>query len=117
MFILRAVDTTDHQELLCKFDSVIRGALSRLLGSTLTDRQWAQASLPAAMGGLGLRSAGDHAPAAHAVSLLSAQTLLDGLLGEDVNGPSLLQPLLDPLVLVSVGLEILVPASARCCHL
>ena len=81
--------------LLCKFDSVIRGALSRLLGSTLTDTQWAQASLPAAMGGLGLRSAVDHAPAAHAVSLLSAQTLLDGLLGEDVNGPSLLQPLLD----------------------
>ena len=95
MFMLRAVDTTDHQELLCKFDSVIRGALSRLLGSTLTDRQWAQASLPAAMGGLGLRSALVHAPAAHAVSLLSAQTLLDGLLGEDVNGPSLPQPLLD----------------------
>ena len=47
------------------------------------------------MGGLGLRSAVDHAPAAHAVSLLAAQTLLDGLLGEDVNGPSLPQPLLD----------------------
>ena len=41
------------------------------------------------MGGLGLRSAVDHAPAAHAVSLLAAQTLLDGLLGENVNGPLL----------------------------
>ena len=29
----------------------------------------------------------------------------------------LLQPVLDSLVLVSVGLEILVPASSRCCHL
>ena len=35
------------------------------------------------MGGLGLRSAVDHAPTAHAVSLLPAQPLLDGLLGED----------------------------------
>ena len=53
------------------------------MGSPLTDEQWAQASLPVEMGGLGLRSAVDHAPTAHAVSLLAAQPLLDGLLGED----------------------------------
>ena len=47
------------------------------------------------MGGLGLRSAVDHAPTAHAVSLLAAQPLLDGLLGEDEEEPSLPQPLLD----------------------
>ena len=43
MFMLRAVDTTDYQEQLQEFDSIIRGALSRILGSTLTDTQWAQA--------------------------------------------------------------------------
>ena len=37
------------------------------------------------MGGLGLRCAVDHAPVAHAVSLIAAQPLLDGLLGEDVD--------------------------------
>ena len=95
MFMLRAVNTTDHQEPLSKFDSIIRGAICRILGSPLTDEQWAQASLPAAMGGLGLRSAVDHAPTAHAVSLLAAQPLLDGLLGEDEEEPSLPQPLLD----------------------
>ena len=47
------------------------------------------------MGGLGLRSAADHAPTAHAVSFLAAQSLLDGLLGEDVEEPSLPQPLLE----------------------
>ena len=95
MFMLRAVNTTDHQEELSEFDSIIRGALCRILGSPLTDEQWTQASLPAAMGGLGLRSAVDHAPTAHAVSLLAAQPLLDGLLGEDEEEPSLPQPLLD----------------------
>ena len=47
------------------------------------------------MGGLGLRSAADHAAVAHAVSYLAAQPLLDGLLGEDSEEPQLPQPLLD----------------------
>ena len=89
MFMLRAVNTTDHQEQLSKFDSIIRGALSRILGATLTDDQWAQASLPVAMGGLGLRSAADHASTAHAVTLLAAQPLLDCLLGKGEKEPLL----------------------------
>ena len=97
MFMLRAVDTTDHLEQLTNFDSIIRGGLSRILGSNLTDLQWAQSSLPSAMGGLGLRCAIDHAPIAHAVSLLAAKPLLDGLLGEDVEDPRLPQPLLDQI--------------------
>ena len=72
MFMLRAVNTAHHQEQLTEFDSIIRGALSRILGSPLTDEQWEQASLPVATGGLGLRSAVDHAPTAHAVSCRSA---------------------------------------------
>ena len=97
MFMLRAVNTVDFQDQLIEFDCLIRGALSHLLGSPLTDVQWAQASLPVAMGGLGLRSAADHASAAHAVSLLAAQPLLDGLLGEDSEEPQLPQPLLDKI--------------------
>ena len=89
MFMLRSVNTIDHQEPLLQFDSIIRGALSAILGSPLTDDQWCQASLPTAMGGLGLRCAVDHAPVAHAVSLIAAQPLLDGLLGEDVEEFSL----------------------------
>ena len=44
-----------------------------------------------------LRSAVDHAPAAHAVSLLAAQPLLDGLLGEEEEELRLPQPLLDQI--------------------
>ena len=97
MFMLRSVNTLDHQEPLLLFDSIIRGALSAILGSPLTDDQWCQASLPVAMGGLGLRCAVDHAPVAHAVSLIAAQPLLDGLLGEDVEDFTLPQPLLDTI--------------------
>ena len=97
MFMLRAVNTLDYQEPLIEFDSIIRGALSHLLGSPLTDIQWAQASLPVAMGGVGLRSAVDHAQVAHAMSFLAAQPLLDGLLGEDTEETQLPQPLLDKI--------------------
>ena len=97
MFMLRA-------EQLAEFDSIMRGALSRIFGSPLADEQWAQAYLPAAMGGLGLCSAVEHAPTAHAVSLLAAQPLLDGLLGEDEEEPSLSQPWLD-LITTKTGEE------------
>ena len=94
VFVLRAVGAGERREELFRFDSAVGGALARLLGSTLSDRQWARAALPTAMGGLGLRSAADRAPAAHAVSFLAARSLLGGLLREDVEEPSLPQPLL-----------------------
>ena len=74
MFLLRALDTSEHQDLLDTFDSITRGALCRILGSPVTDDQWAQAKLPVAVGGLGLRAAGDHASVAHATSLLSSHS-------------------------------------------
>ena len=80
MFLLRALDTTEHQDLLESFDSITRGALSRILGHPVTDDQWAQGKLPAAMGGLGLRAAADHASVAHATSLLSSHTMVLKLL-------------------------------------
>ena len=39
MFLLRALDTTEHQDLLESFDSITRGALSRILGYPVTDNQ------------------------------------------------------------------------------
>ena len=74
MFLLRALDTTEHRDLLGTFDSITRGALCRILGCPVTDDQWAQAKLP--VGGLGLRAAGDHASVAHATSLLSSHSMI-----------------------------------------
>ena len=110
MFLLRALDTTEHQDLLESFDSITRGALSRILGYPVTDNQWAQGKLPAAMGGLGLRAAADHASVAHATSLLSSHSMVLKLLKraeeepasaatmrQDNNLPNLPQSLLDDI--------------------
>ena len=80
-FLLRAVDTTRHAPLLQDFDRVTREALIRILGAPVDDRTWQQGKLPVSMGGLGLRAAQDHAPAAHAASVLSAQMRVQDLVG------------------------------------
>ena len=80
MFNLRTVDTTPFLPLLEEFDHITREALVRILGSPVTDQQWQQAKLPVAMGGLGLRAAVDHAPAAYVSSFLSSKSLVSQLL-------------------------------------
>ena len=52
MFLLRALDTSEHTDLLETFVSITRGALSRILGTAVSDQQWLQAKLPVAMGQL-----------------------------------------------------------------
>ena len=75
MYTMRTTDTTDHQLLWQECDSLIREAMSRILGVPLTTTQWQQAQLPVKMGGMGLFSAWDHAPAAYCTSYLSAHDL------------------------------------------
>ena len=89
-------------EQLHHFDRITREALTRILGCPLGERAWLQARLPVADGGLGLRAAANHAPAAYASSVLAAQPLSDRLLGHDFAGlnpddPLLPQSLLDRL--------------------
>ena len=50
-FLLRAVDTSRFPSVLERFDEVTRDALSRILGTPVSDVQWEQAKLPVAMGG------------------------------------------------------------------
>ena len=46
------------------FDDLMRGALSDLTGSPVPNWPWLKALLPSSLGGLNLRSASCHAPAA-----------------------------------------------------
>ena len=62
--------------------------LLRILGLPVGDFTWHQAKLPVSMGGLGLRTAENHAPAAYAASTLSSQLLVQDLVG--VREPPLL---------------------------
>ena len=86
--------------LLRDFDTITRDGLARILGTTLEDKAWQQAKMPVSLGGMGLRAAEDHAPVAHAASVLASQPLLQGLLGNasqddeaTVLSPSLLEAL------------------------
>ena len=75
MYTLRTTDPTDHQACWRKCDDITREAFCHIIGRGLSDLQWQQAQLPTSMGGMGLTSAEDHAPAAFATSAISAQDL------------------------------------------
>ena len=57
------------------FDDHVRQALSRILGSPLSDMAWLQASLPTSQCGLGLRKASMHASSAFLSSQTSSEAL------------------------------------------
>ena len=62
IYLLRTVDPQPYLKQWAQFDMVTREALSRILANPVTDQVWCEAKLPPTMGGLGLRSAVDHAP-------------------------------------------------------
>ena len=102
MHILRTVNTASHPTFLANFDSLVREALTRILGAGIADRQWAQANLPGSMGGLGLRCAAEHGPAAFCSSFLSSERLVRQLLGtpDDEEPADLPQDALDALAAI-----------------
>ena len=73
-------------------DSAMRETLEVITGAPVTDWSWLKASLPSSLGGLNLRSAVLHAPAAFVASLHNSQPLIEEMLGFS---PSTLQPLND----------------------
>ena len=98
MFTLRTTRASDFPDLLQSFDSVIREALIKILGTPLENKQWLQAKLAVGRGGLGIRGAEDHAGAAFASSFLSSQPLVKELLGQDDDAtPSLPRDLIESL--------------------
>ena len=80
MFTLRTTGPMDHLTLWESFDIITRESMSRILGTPLNENQWKQSQLPVSKGGLGLRSASDHAPAAYTTSLISSQDLKESSL-------------------------------------
>ena len=80
VFLARSTDPTHHQDLWAGFDDLIRDTLNHILGSAINNQQWAQAQLPVAMGGLGLRGAVDHSAGAYVSSVYASESLKEGLL-------------------------------------
>ena len=81
MYVLRTVDPTDFLVLSKEYNSITREALGQIIGTPPTDQQWSQAKLPVSLGGLGLRAAADHGPAAFSTSILSSRPIVNNILG------------------------------------
>ena len=61
----RVVPPSAHTEALLEMDAAVRSCLEQLACASLADDSWAQAQLNLNKGGLGLRSAEKHSPAAY----------------------------------------------------
>ena len=84
-FSLRSCPPDFIKQGTANFDDAMWDALSDLVGSPLTDWAWLKASLPSSLGGLNLRSASLHAPAAYVSSLAQSRDLVDRILGLDTS--------------------------------
>ena len=64
------------------FDEAIRTSISDIAGGPLSDWAWKKASLPSSLGGLNLRSASLHAPAAYLSSIQLTRPLVADIRGQ-----------------------------------
>lgn len=74
-YLARVVPPCVHTEALLALDGAVRACFEQLSNSTPTDDSWAQAQLSLKTGGLGLRSAERHAPAAYVASRAACSAL------------------------------------------
>ena len=82
IFICRAIEV---------FDQAMRDTFEDLVGAPLSDWAWFKASLPVKRGGLNIRQAALHAPAAYLGSLEQSRPLVVRILGHSPGPPSHLQ--------------------------
>ena len=82
-FSLRTCPPGHIKRAAAAFDNTMRDALSDLASSPLSEWVWLKALLPSSRGGLNLRRASLHAPAAYISSLFQAtRDLVAGIVGE-----------------------------------
>ena len=86
-FVLRACPPSHILNTAKDFDSAMRRALESILGGPMSDWAWLKATLPCCLGGLNLRSASLHAPAAFLASSSEAQCWVECILGSSSTSP------------------------------
>ena len=74
LHILRSSPCSGHPTL-SRFDTILRQCVSHITNISLSDTQWAQATLPVNAGGLGVRSASHLAPSAFLSASFSSSHL------------------------------------------
>ena len=80
-FVLRACPPSHIHHSTNLFDATIHHTLEDIVGGPVSDWSWLKAGLPSSLGGLNLRSASLHAPAAFIASTSASQPLVEQILG------------------------------------
>ena len=80
-YVLRTCPPSYIDQAVRDFDVAMRETLEAILGRPLSEWSWLKASLPSSRGGLNLRSASLHAPAAFLASSACTQALVRRMLG------------------------------------
>ena len=89
-YVLRTCPPDHIQRAARNFDAALREALESILGGPMTEWSWQKASLPSSRGGINLRQASLHAPAAFVASSYSSSELVGQLLNQPPGPSSLL---------------------------
>ena len=117
--VLRTCPPGFVKDALVAYDEGMRDALSDIAGSPLSDWAWLKASLPSSFGGLNIRWASLHAPAAYIGSLHQTTPLVSEILGHFPKAPINLSSAISALALAAgrpewcSSLEIDVPLHQR----
>ena len=80
-FVLRTCPPSHICQAAKDFDTAVRETLESILGGPLPEWSWLKASLPSTYGGLNLRNALLHAPAAFLGSSMRSQPLVERIFG------------------------------------
>ena len=91
-FVLRTCTPSHIYQSAMDFDTSVRETLESIVGGPLPDWSWLKATLPNTFGGLGLRSALQHAPAAFLRSCARSQPLVVEMLNHSIDSPSHISP-------------------------
>ena len=88
-FALRSCPPSHIQEAIAAYDDAMREALSDLASGPLSEWTWLKASLPSSLGGLNIRRASLHAPAAYISSLVCSEEMVTRILWHAPGAPRL----------------------------
>ena len=80
-FILRTCPISHIRHSAEEFDNAVHDVLETTMGGHMSDWSWLKAFLPSSLGGLNLRSASLHAPAAFLASTLQSSQIVERILG------------------------------------
>ena len=101
LYSLCTCPPSDIQPATFAFDELMRASLQLIVGGPLPDWSWLKSSMPSSRGGLNLRCASHHAPAAFVASFNQTLRMVEKILGVKPGTPGCLRTTVASLALAA----------------